>query len=424
MMYQYLWKYMLLPRPLLTTDGREIKVRHAGLHNRDSGPDFIGARLLIGGEEWAGNVEVHIKASDWYRHHHDSDPAYSNVILHLVAISDRDVEDGRGGTLPQAIARCSDSFLSLYQLLAKKISAVRCENKLGMLNQLTIADWLTTLSIERLQEKTDRVLTTLRSLQFDWEQTCFATLGRALGFGLNSDPLEMLARSIPLRVLYHHADNPVQIDALIFGQAGMLDSGLLIFDRYYQTLCREYTFLAKKYGLRPMRRDLWKYMRTRPQNFPQRRLALLAAQILSRKPLLSSILENRRNPEALLDIMNWEITGYWREHADFDRPADKLPHKLSSSAKHLLLINFVAPVIYAYASTRGDCEMADDAVRLWLDSPAEKNSIIRQWEEAGIKSQSAADSQALLQLRKKYCEADRCLDCRFGHALLRDTLKI
>ena len=419
MLYQYLWKYRLLNDRLTTVDGRQVEVIYPGRLNSDAGPDFSGARLRIAGQEWCGNVEIHVKASDWFAHHHDRDAAYGNVILHVVGVNDMQIPDGLGGVIPQVVATFPDSFVDMYARLAEKISAVACEEWLKRIHPLVVTDWIESLAVERMQRKSQRILDLLTLVNNDWQRTCFITLARSLGFSLNSEPLEMLARSIPLNVLAHHSDDLMQIEALLFGQAGMLDTSLHIFDEYYQRLCREYFFLARKYGLRPMRSDVWKYARTRPQNFPTRRIALLARALLGGFSLFSKIIDRSCDADSAPDLFSWRLDGYWTDHLDFDRPGTKLAATLSESNVRLLMINFVAPMIYAHGAYHGDYDMAERGLDIWGELDAENNKIMRQWQSAGIRCVSAIDSQALLHLRLEYCDRSRCLQCRFGHTLLR-----
>lgn len=420
-LYQYLWKHMMLGRKLTTSDGREVEILSPGRHNQDAGPDFSCARLLLDGHEWVGNVEVHVRASDWYRHGHDRDAAYDNVILHFVAESDRPALRRDGTPLPEVRAVFPESFRAMYARLAEKIGEIRCRGLLADLPQLTVTDWMSSLAVERMQQKARRVAETCRNTGGDWERACFITLARALGFGLNSEPFEMLARSLPLTTAMHHSDNILQIEALLFGQAGMLEMSDNIFDEYYQTLCREYYFLARKYGLRPMRRELWKYAKTRPQNFPHRRIALLAETLRSGFQMLSRLVEAASDREAIRALLRWRLGGYWLTHSGFGLECKSAPEALSASSVTLLIINFAAPVLYAYGAARGDADLAERGLDLWFALPAENNSIVRGLTCEGIPCSCAADSQALIQLRKEYCEADRCLDCRFGHALLRSS---
>lgn len=428
--YQYMWKHGLVGerkktfasrRAILTVDGQKIEILHPGRHNTDAGPDFIGARLRIGDEEWAGNVEIHVKASDWHRHGHGADPAYDNVILHVVGVNDTRINGRDGISIPQAVITFPESFISLYSRLAKDISASQCEDRIKEIPPLAAMDWTESLAVERMQQKSRRILDTVKFVEGDWERACFITLARSLGFSLNAEPMEMTARSLPLSILAKHSDNLLQLEALVFGQAGMLDTSVHIFDEYYQLLCREYLFLRRKYDLKPMRADLWKYARTRPQNFPTRRLAMLAKAVEGGFSLLSRIIDPSCNNETAGALFEWEIDGYWSDHLDFDQPGSRLPNTLSAAARRLLTINLGAPMLYAYGAWRGDADMAERGLDIWRDEEAENNAVIRRWTSAGLECRNAADSQGMLQLRKEYCDRNRCLECRFGHLLLRNS---
>lgn len=423
MVMQYLWKHRMFGDRLRTTDGRSVKVVYAGRHNTDAGPDFSGARLRIGREEWAGNIEIHVRASDWHRHRHDTDKAYDNVILHLVNINDAEVTDSNGRKIAQAVVSYPDAFINLYSKLAEHIGDYRCEHAVRDLAPLTVTDWLGSLSVERMQQKASRILDTVKALDHDWEWACFATLARALGFGLNSDPLEMTARSIPLRILHKHSDDNMQLEAMLMGQAGLLDTSVHIFDEHYQRLCREYFFLARKYGLKPLRRELWKFSKTRPQNFPSRRIAMLACMAYGGFSMLSEIRSKDFNIEKAKNIFGRQLGEYWGCHYDFDTEGANLPRTLSAQNIILLTINFISPMLYAYGMSHNDSGMTERAMEIWEETAAENNRYIRHWHNAGIECRCAADSQALIQLSREYCERGRCLECRFGHSLLRKSMK-
>lgn len=408
---------------LKDADGAAIEVIDPGNLNTDAGPDFFNSKIKINGVEWIGNVEIHVKASDWLRHHHDSDPAYDSVILHVVSVSDRRIYRNDGSLIPQVTITLPEDFFKTYAILTESPDSVKCASSLFKLTHLNMTDWLESLSVERIQVKAKKVGDILVLNSNDWEQTCFVMLARALGFGLNGDPFEMLARSVPLRVLHHHSDNPLQIQAILFGQASMLDSSLHIFDEYYQLLCREYYFLARKYGLKPMRPGLWKYSRTRPQNFPHRRIAFLSKACEGGFSLFSRILGHSKDPDSLRELFKWKLTGYWHTHFSFDVGANSISDTLSEASITLLIINAVAPLVYAYGSSRGDYDLAERSLDLLSALPPENNAITRAWGQLGIKSDSALRSQALIHLRKEYCDTRKCLSCRWGHSLLRKCLK-
>lgn len=423
MVLQYLWKHRMLGDRLRTTDGRRVIVHYAGRHNTDAGPDFCGARLSIGGEEWAGNIEIHVKASDWHRHRHDTDKAYDNVILHLVNVNDTEVATSTGRKIAQAEVSYPAAFTSLYSRLAEHIGDFRCEHAIGSLAPLTVTDWQGSLSVERMQQKASRILDTVKALDNDWEWACFTTLARALGSGLNSEPLEMTARSIPLRILHKHSDDAMQLEAILLGQAGLLDTSAHIFDEYYQRLCREYIFLAHKYGLKPLRRDLWKLSKTRPQNFPTRRIAMLANLATGGFSMLSAILSRDFSIESTKHLFDRQLGEYWGHHYDFGTEGSNLPRFISAQHRILLTINFVAPILYAYGMSHNDYDMTERAMGLWEQAPAENNRYVRRWHNAGIDCTCAADSQAIIQLSREYCERGRCMECRFGHSLLRKAME-
>ncbi|MDE6299974.1 MAG: DUF2851 family protein [Muribaculaceae bacterium] len=422
--YQFLWQYSMLGRRLKDVDANVVEVIDPGCLNRDAGPDFFNAKIRINGTEWVGNVEVHVKASDWHRHNHQEDPAYDNIILHVVAIDDRRITRADGSLIPQVALSVPPDFYTTYQTLSEHPAQLRCGQWINEMSGITVTDWLESLAIERLRMKCERVTEILAASSSDWEQTCFIILARALGFGLNGEPFEMLARSIPLRILHHHSNNPLQIQAILFGQAGMLDQSQHIFDEYYQLLCREYYFLARKYGLRPMRGDLWKYARTRPQNFPHRRIAFLAKACEGGFSMLSRLVSAVKDGRDLREIFGWRLEGYWHDHFAFDVAATTNSDTLSGASIRLLTINAVAPLVYAFAMTRGDVELGEKGAALLENLPPENNSLIRDWAFYGLVADNALRSQALIHLRREYCEKRKCLYCRFAHSKMRKVLGI
>lgn len=399
--------------------GQDITVIDPGRLNTDAGPDFFNSKVRIGDTEWAGNVEIHVKASDWYRHGHQHDPAYDSIILHVVGVSDRRVTRSDGSIIPQVEITLPENFFRTYSHLSLNADDIRCGDFLHDLPSLTLTDWLETLAVERLQAKAMKAYEICKTCGMDWEQTCFVVLARAFGFGLNGDPFELLARSVALKILHHHSDNPLQIQAILFGQAAMLDSSLHIFDEYYQYLCREYYFLARKYGLRPMRPGQWKYSHTRPQNFPHRRIAFLAKACEGGFALLSRILDCKGNEQELRKLFEWRLDGYWHDHFSFDVDARSISDTLSNTSITLLLINAVAPIIYAKGAITGDTDMMDSAFRLLSSLPPEANAITRLWQGLGMKASDAMRSQALIHLKKEYCDPRKCLYCRFGNQALK-----
>lgn len=420
--YQYIWKHGLCGRNFRTVDGEEITVVTPGQLNEDAGPDFFNARIKRGETEWCGNIEIHVKASDWYRHGHQNDPAYDNIILHVVGVNDARIKRKDRTLIPQTCLSPSKEFFELYAMMTGSLNTPVCLPYLNRIDTLKQADWIETAGIERLQDKSTRLKELLQSQNGDWFQTLFILLARALGFGLNSVPFELTAKSVPLNFLMRHRDDLFQLEAILFGQAGMLGDTGMIFDDYHARLCNEYRFLSRKYGLTPIRPGLWKYSRTRPQNFPHRRIALLSASLANGLKLQESLLEAQGDIEKLREIFNFEMSDYWGSHSGFGRETPS-QRRMSAGSLNLILINVAAPFYYTYGSMTGDYEMAEKGIDLLNDLKSERNSIVMQWETAGLKAKSAFQSQGLLHLRKEYCDKSRCPECRFGHILLRNTLQ-
>lgn len=420
--YHYLWKNRLFGLHPALDSGETVDVLDPGLSNSDAGPDFFNAKVRIGGLEWAGNVEIHTAASDWYRHNHQDDPLYDTVILHVVGKSDREVTRSDGSVIPQMTVSVPDGFRTTYADLCRDLCAIRCASRIGMLEPLNICDVLSSMGTERLEEKARRILDRLQKAGGDWNCALFIVLARALGFGLNSQPMEMLAESIPLGFILRHSDQLLQIEALLFGQAGLLAGAAN--DDYTSRLQREYGFLKAKYGLTPLRPEVWRFARTRPQNFPHRRIALLAKALHGGFGLSATLQELATDRDRLRKhFMEWEAGEYWRTHSAFGHESGATPCRLSRASAELLMVNVAAPYLYALASRHGSCEMAEAARDLLTSLPAERNRIIVQWGETGICAENAYESQALLHLKKEYCDRNGCLRCRLGNSLLRRAAK-
>lgn len=425
--YQYIWKHSLwkLYADSVLSDGRKVCIISPGIHNRDSGPDFSDACIETEDGKWAGNVEVHIRASDWYRHGHDTDPAYDSVVLHVVAEDDARVCRRDGSEIPVIVIKASDSFLAAFESLSSPYGGKPiCGAVLEDMPGIQRSQWLERMLIERLQTKGEEILRTLDFFKGDWEQACFTVVARALGFGLNAAPFETLARSVPLNILAHHSDDAVQLEALLFGQAGMLDMSSRIFDEYYQLLCREYIFLSRKYSLRPVKDVLlWKYARTRPANFPHRRIALLASYALGGFRMLHTIIEAGDDIDRLRTLFMRDLSSYWRTHFSFDSESTTKGGALTRQSCALMIINVAVPLNYAYGMYTGNDSCLDASYALLSGLHAENNSITRGWTSAGMLPGDARESQALLHLHRAYCREGRCLECGWGHRYISEQLR-
>lgn len=415
---QYVWKHRLWrSEDMVTNTGKKVRVVDPGLLNTDAGPDFFNAKIEIDGHMWVGNVEMHYRATDWKRHRHDSDKAYDSVILHVVAKDDAPVRRTNGELIPQLVLEVSPQFNADYASLVGATIEVPCATKIKQVPHLTIVEWVEGLAFERLHGKVERIHQLLDSFNGSWEDVCYVTLARNFGFGINNDAFERLARRTPLRLLGKHSDSVLQIEALLFGQAGMLDAQKPGMDSYYNQLCTEYAFLSNKFQLTPMEKESWKLFRIRPQKFPYRRIAMLAQFIEGGFRMMNRILEAEGEKEmrALFEV---ELSGYWIKHYTFGKPNERATATLSRSSIDIILINTVAPLLYAYGELTGNYEMTDKTIKLLEDLRAESNSIVSHFVAYGIDCPDALTSQALVQLKREYCDARKCIYCKIGHHLL------
>lgn len=415
---QYVWKHRLWrSEDMVTNTGKKVRVVDPGLLNADAGPDFFNAKIEIDGHMWVGNVEMHYRATDWKRHRHDSDKAYDSVILHVVAKDDAPVRRTNGELIPQLVLEVSPQFNADYASLVGATIEVPCAEKIKQVPHLTIVEWVEGLAFERLHGKVERIHQLLDSFNGSWEDVCYVTLARNFGFGINNDAFERLARRTPLRLLGKHSDSVLQIEALLFGQAGMLDAQKPGMDSYYNQLCTEYAFLSNKFQLTPMEKESWKLFRIRPQNFPYRRIAMLAQFIEGGFRMMNRILEAEGEKE-MRSLFEVELSGYWTKHYTFGKPNERATATLSRSSIDIILINTVAPLLYAYGELTGNYEMTDKAIKLLEDLRAESNSIVSHFVAYGIDCPDALTSQALVQLKREYCDARKCIYCKIGHHLL------
>lgn len=422
----YVWQYRLIPADeLVTVDGRRITVLDPGRHNTDSGPDFFNAKIRIGDRTWAGDIEMHVRASDWHRHHHDGDPAYDSVILHVVDSDDRPIQRHNGEVIPQMTMHCSPQFHERYsQLVDRSDIDLPCATELSAIHPLHLNSWIAALAYERAYAKADTLLALLETLSGDWEQAAYITLARALGFSINSDPMQRLAQSMPLPFLRKHSDSLTSVEALLFGQAGLLPDRPGA-DSYAARLISEYTFLAHKFSLRPLTSPGWKMGRMRPANLPHRRIATLAAYVAGDFRIVRRLLD-APTPEDAITLLRTSLTGYWAQHYTFNAPAadsEQTAVAMSRNAAIILVINVAIPLLIAYGTRHGDEAMTRRAFEWLQQLPPESNSIITRFAAAGIKARDAFTSQALIQLRRRYCETHSCLYCRIGHRLLTARAK-
>ncbi len=417
----YLWKYSLYdPASLIDKNGNKIVVVHPGQYNHDAGPDFFNSRITIDGMEWAGNVEIHTKASHFDNHGHNTDPAFNNVILHVVAENDRMVFNSKGEEMLTVSLGFDEDLYDKYQNLLNYPFIIACQQEIGRLDNFYIRQWLNSLLIERLMEKTESINRIFLETGSDWEETFYRLLSRYFGFRVNTEPFEMLATALPFRIIRKHADSIFQIEALLFGTAGLLQEDLFKnahTDEYYRRLIKEYRMLSVKYSLQPMHGWLWKFSRLRPVNFPTVRMSQLAAMLSVAGGLFSKTLEVD-NIGMLKEVFEVCASEYWDDHYVFGKKSKRISKNTGSQATDILLINAVIPSLFFYGKSRDNKDISDRSLDFLENIQPEANIIMEEWNSAGIFAESAFYSQALIQLRNNYCKKRRCLACRIGSKLI------
>ena len=419
----YIWRYRLYDNSdLRTTNGEGIEVIQQGIYNTDSGADFSNARIRIGDVLLAGNIELHIDQSDWFAHHHDKDKAYNNVILHVVYDDNgKPAKSQSGETIPVLCLkdRISRELLHKYDLLKASKGKIPCEHLIGRLpTDFSFPSFYDRLVIERLQSKVTVVEGMLTQSTNDWDQVAFQMIAMYFGGSVNKQPFGLLASSLPLSVIHKHRTEPVQIEALLFGQAGLLEADF--DDEYPCMLKREYNYLRKLHALSPIAGHSWKFFRVRPVSFPTIKIAQLAAWLSKQEHPFRAILDSKSLAD-LRKLFDVDVNSYWKEHFQFDKPSKNKSTSLGNMLTDVLLINAVVPLLFSYGRYKDDESICQRALDLLTEIPAENNAIIRMWDSFGLKAKTATDSQAQLQLYNEYCQKQRCLSCQIGHKILTPT---
>jgi hypothetical protein len=416
---QYIWHHRLyLSEGNLTVEGELVESLQPGQANTDAGPDFTDARLRIGDTLWAGCVEIHLRSSDWERHGHHTNHAYNNVVLHVVYQHDADTYNARRQKIPVMELHFDHRYFDNYNRLACSKARIACNDEPCKLDEFSFASWIERLAIERLEQKYEAIMQTFASTGNHWEETLYQRLARNFGFSLNALPFESLAKSLPLNILLKHRDNLQQIEALLFGQAGML-ADELIADTYYVDLRKEYLYLQKKYNLEPIDSFLWKFLRLRPINFPTLRIAQFAALIHRNDHLFSQIME-AKSVDIFENLFDLQASAYWDTRYVFGKESPIRNKTFGKLSIYTILINTVAPFLFVYGKARSKDDFCTRSVNLLESLPPEKNSIITRWEESGVCNPDAFTSQALLQLDNEYCQPRRCLYCAIGNKIVRN----
>ena len=413
----YLWRLKLLDAPLFTTDNRRVTIIDTGERNTDSGPDFLFAKIKIDDTIWAGNVEMHVRASDWYRHHHEKDRAYDTVVLHVVYEHDREVFTFSKQKIPvlELKGKFDKTLFDNYLSLLQSGQPIACGNLVQEVSDLEKLFWLERLMAERLEEKASQIESDLKYSQGDFQEIFYQKLARNFGFKTNNDAFEQLARMLPLKILLKHIDNRFQLEALLYGQAGLLRKAYK--DDYPTRLKAEYEFLAQKYNLKPLKVGVWKFMRMRPTNFPTIRISQLAALLYQSGGLFHKIPEMKRLTD-VISLLSVSTSDYWKDHYRFGIKSVARKKTLGELSAQLILINTVIPFVFVYGRLMNKPAMQQKALS-WLEQiKPENNKIVRLYLQLGFPLRNAMHTQAVIQLKQNYCDNLKCLDCRIGQKIL------
>lgn len=414
----YVWEHRLFQKDLKTTDGLSIEVIDVGLHNTNDGADFFNAKIKIDDHVWAGNIEIHKKSSDWKKHKHDLNPVYNTVILHIVEIADCDIFSSAGDKIPQCEINYPKHIKDNAEYLLFSNISTPCSNYIRTIPQIYVNGWINSLLLERLERKSNDIASWLKQFNGSWDDVFYVLLTRSFGFGLNSDSFEQLALSLPLRYIQKQRNNIEEIEALLFGQAGMLDN-IEKEDNHTKALKQEYNNLKVKYSLTPLKPYIFRKMSIRPGSHPHIRLAQLAALLYKEDKLFSKIVTCSDAGRIRL-MLHENASEYWQTHYSFGEESLRKSKFVGDASLDILIINAVVPLLFTYGKYIGDEALCDRAISFLETIKAESNSITRDFKNAGLHIQSAYDSQAAIQLKREYCEKRKCLFCRIGYNILTE----
>lgn len=417
----YLWQFQYFnKRELHTTDGQPVTIINKGLHNPYSGPDFTNARIRIGEVEWAGNIEMHVFSSSWMDHQHHFNKAYDTVVLHVVWRNDRSVARLDGTVIPvlELHDRVDPALVHEFRQLLNSPEQIPCSAMLSQVQEITKIAMIERTLMERLERKVSDIMQTFQSVQHDWEETCYRWLARNFGFKVNGPTFDALAARTPFRFLLRSAGSLLQVEALLFGQAGFLEEPL--HDDYHRSLHQEYTVLARKFSLQEDRlhRSHWHFLRLRPANFPTLRIAQFASILHKQRHLFASLME-APNIDDIAHLFHADPSVYWHRHYRFAEPTTERPGCMGRASIQNIIINTVVPLLVAYGKYIDDETRIQRALRFLRELPPEENSVTEQWATCGIATPNAFDSQGLHGMLDHYCLRRRCLSCLIGASLVR-----
>ncbi len=414
----YLWKFKKFDTlNLKTFNGEEITIINVGQYLELAGPDFFNAQIVIGNQKWAGNVEIHLKSSDWYVHHHERDEAYENVILHVVWEHDTEIFRSNNVEIPVVELKkyVDAATIANYQSLMAPKSWIYCEKQLKEIKEFTLKNWQERLFFERLERKSNPIFELLKLTNNDWESVLFCLLAKNFGLNTNGEIFLQIAQSIPFSIVRKESFEVENLEALLLGNAGLLDAEKE--DNYFKDLKFRYFYLLHKYQIEKKVVEPVQFFKHRPDNFPTIRLSQLA-NLYHLQQNLFSIISKSNSVKSIYEVLDVSASDYWQTHYQFDKESPKKKKKLSKSFIDLVIINTIIPLQFAYAKSLGT-EISDDLIRLINEVAPEKNAIIDKFSSFGIIVQNAFETQSLLQLKNEYCNKSRCLDCAIGMELLK-----
>jgi hypothetical protein len=412
---QFIWRFRYFNQSDLRLEtGEALLIIYPGQPNPNQGPDFLNAKIKIGLTTWAGHIELHLQSSDWKKHAHSEDKNYQNVILHVVLENDLPVETGQ---IPMLVLqhRIPNLLLDKYEEWMRSMAFISCEKNIRQVNDIAWFAWKQRLLIERLERKSILIMEYLQQSLSNWQEIFWWLIAGNFGMKVNTAAFEAIARTLPLKMLTRHKNNILQLEALLFGQAGLLDTQFE--EDYARMLKKEYLYLKNKYHIRPAYEPVH-FLRMRPGNFPTVRLAQLA-QLVHRSSHMFSRVKETQSLKEVMESLEVTANDYWHYHYRLDEPTAFRMKPVGKQMVENIIINTIVPVLFTYGILHKDHAIKNKALRWLEETVSEKNSILQQWTNIGIESKTATDSQALLELKSMYCDKKRCLECAVGNALLK-----
>ncbi|HMG14915.1 MAG TPA: DUF2851 family protein [Saprospiraceae bacterium] len=407
---------------LKTTTGLSCEIILAGELNTNAGPDFLNARIIIDDTQWMGNIEMHIFSSDWNAHNHQTDNLYNTVILHVVWKADKEIYYQDGSIIPciELSNYIGPQVILQYENMINNSYWIPCEKLISNHEALKTEAWLSRLLLEKMDNKLEHIRLVYQQTKNDWEETFHRCLARGFGLNINAQPFEILASSLPLKLLAKHIDRPLQLEALVFGQANLLP--VSSDEKYISSLIQEYNYLQKKYNLLPLEKGTFKFFRVRPANFPVLRIQQWIS-FLKDHLYTWHYIKSIESSHQFMKSIKKELNGYWAEHFSFDPTLKRKRNNAGDDFANLIMINVVIPFLYAYGKINNDISFQEKALDFMEQLKPEQNTIINRWKELKLPASNAGHTQALLYLKKHYCDQKKCLQCALGHMIMKPMVE-